>query len=74
MVRSGSSPVFSIFHFFVPDWERRIETFEHHLSLTVRAQPPQITILAHVGQFLPQPSFRRVGERRDVLSLITRAP
>ena len=53
---------------------RWIETFDRHLSLTVQAQPPQITVLAHVGQFLPQTSCHRVSEKRGVLSLLTRVP
>ena len=45
---------------------------DRHLSLTVRAQPPQFTILAHVGQFLPQTSWRARGMAS--FSPLTRAP
>mmetsp|Transcript_63861 Transcript_63861/g.169047 ORF Transcript_63861/g.169047 Transcript_63861/m.169047 type:complete len:316 (+) Transcript_63861:590-1537(+) len=51
-----------------------LHVFDRHLSLTVWAQPPKITILSHVRQFLSQTSCHRVCERHGVLSLITRIP
>ena len=43
------------------------ETVPITRRLTLWAQPPQITILAHVGEFLPQTSCRRVCERHGVI-------
>jgi len=51
-----------------------LHLFDRHLCLTVWAQPPKITSLAHVDQFLGQASCHGVRQRHRVLSLIGRIP
>merc|ERR1719377_265903 len=43
-----------------------------HLSLAVRAQPPEAAVLAHVRELLAETRGDQVGERHAVLGLIAR--
>mmetsp|Transcript_4227 Transcript_4227/g.6453 ORF Transcript_4227/g.6453 Transcript_4227/m.6453 type:complete len:288 (-) Transcript_4227:32-895(-) len=48
-----------------------LQIFNSHLRFTIRAQPPELPILAHVGQFLAQFRGHGVRQRHAVFRLVS---